>query len=70
MTQYGTCFACGKLLKGPGIAVQTVDSFGRDEDQRPWVGPECARKVKRALPGIYRPSKGGPGLRWIEGTKA
>lgn len=59
-SKWGRCFVCGKVLRGPGINVQVID-----EDQRPWVGPECAKKIKKAGAAGYQPPSGGPRLRWI-----
>lgn len=53
------CFACGKPLKGIGILVDT------HEDQQPYVGPECARKIKKTGEIGYQPPSGGPRLWWI-----
>ena len=60
-TRFGRCFFCGRVLKGPGIFVQVVD-----EDQKPWVGPECALKIRAAGADGIRPPGGGPRVAWIK----
>jgi len=49
------CFACGRLLstRKPPVLVDTRD------DQKVYVGPECAKRVTEAG---YQPPKGGPKL--------
>jgi len=51
------CFACGKpIRKAEPYMVQTIDG------QKPFVGPECAKKVVDFGDFGYDPPKGGPRL--------
>ena len=54
--ELGRCFACGKQLHHTVYEVYTLD------DQRPWVGIVCYRKIKQAGEEGYLPPLGGPRL--------
>lgn len=49
------CFACDRLLRKP-YRVRCED------EQFPFVGPECFKKVVKAGKDGYQPPKGGPRL--------
>lgn len=53
------CFCCGKAMRA-GRATTVYC----DDDQAPWVGVDCARKVEAAGPAGYQPPQGGPRLWW------
>lgn len=63
MGKFGKCFACGKAMRSWGTMVDTK------EDQAPYVGPECAKKIKRAGPKGYQPPLGGPRLYVLSGYR-
>jgi len=54
------CFACDRVLTTAAVRVRCRD------DQQPFVGVCCARKIRRAGSNGYQPPKGGPTLFSLE----